>query len=209
MPCCGVPLSGCYANHTPAATTKKGVYSVRDDGLTNDHFELRLPRDGRADLSTQDAGLWLVDSQTGEGCMSIALGFFQRWAQANPDKRFATVCSHVFSPSDPMLAWTGALRNVSVVTTFCAGLSPEDRSLRLQSLRRYIEFGIPCVAVLIEPERWSDVLGSHSARVEGLKETLYVPSQPHSVSVACPALPDGIWLLVPVEEDDEEEGAEK
>lgn len=151
--------TGCVVNHSRWAarkTNRDRGYDVTRNGLVNDCLQLKLPHDGKPSLAAFDHLLWRVDSESGEGSLSIALGIFQNLAQANPDKRFCALCAHTFRPSDAMLAWTAALRNVWVGHTVSAGLSEEALEVRFRSIRRYIEYRIPSVVWIVTSSRWDN-----------------------------------------------------
>lgn len=161
-PCFTVPGdsgSGCYVNQTRWAKrlrNRRNDYNVIHNGLVNDCLRIRIPHDGKSDLSSFRQERWRVDSESGEGSLSISLGILQTWAQSNPDKYFCTMCSHTFRPSDAMLAWTASLGRVWVGHTLSAGLSEEDVEMRLAALKRFREFRIPYVVWLVTHHGWEN-----------------------------------------------------
>lgn len=119
-------------------------------------LRLRLPLDGSADLSEYDQPFWLVDSRSADGSISVALGLLQTWAQANPSKRFAAICQHRFLPSETMLAWAGALGNVSVGTFLSTDMNEAEIALRLRAVAHYRDFGVRCLLLLLPTDQLHD-----------------------------------------------------
>jgi hypothetical protein len=101
--------------------------------------------------------MWRVDAESTDGALSVSLGVFQAWAEANPDHRLMTICSHQFSPSDEMLAWLSALRNAwTGHTVAAAGLSPEEVDMRFASIRRFLDWGVACAVWIVTHPTWDN-----------------------------------------------------
>lgn len=126
------------------------------NGLVNPHMHVRLPSDGRPDLSRYRRELWRMDAESTDGAMSLALGIVQAWSERNADKRFLTIASHHVRPSDQMLAWAAALGNLWVGTTLSAWFHPSEGDVRLESLARLLRFGVPSVAFVVTRPAWDN-----------------------------------------------------
>jgi len=144
--------AACYANWTRHANRMRAIdptWDVSRNGLVNPHMHIRLPADGRPDLSRYRRPLWRMDAESADGAMSLALGIVQAWAERNADKRFLTICSHHTRPADEMLAWAAALGNLWVGTTLSEWFGRSESDMRLESLARLIGFGVPSVAFVV------------------------------------------------------------
>jgi len=144
--------AACYANWTRHANRMRAIdptWDVSRNGLVNPHMHIRLPADGRPDLSRYRRQLWRMDAESADGAMSLGLGIVQAWAERNADKRFLTICSHHVRPSDEMLAWAAALANLWVGTTLSGWFDRSESDMRLESLARLIRFGVPSVAFVV------------------------------------------------------------
>jgi len=144
--------AACYANWTRHANRMRAIdptWDVSRNGLVNPHMHVRLPADGRPDLSRYRRQLWRMDAESADGAMSLGLGIVQAWAERNAEKRFLTICSHHVRPSDEMLAWAAALGNLWVGTTLSGWFGQSESEARLESLARLIRFGVPSVAFVV------------------------------------------------------------
>jgi len=150
--------ASCYANWTRHANRMRAIdptWDVSRNGLVNPHIHIRLPSDGRPDLSRYRRQLWRMDAESADGAMSLGLGIVQAWAERNPAKRFLTICSHHVRPSDEMLAWAAALGNLWVGTTLSGWFDRSESDIRLESLARLLRFGVPSVAFVVTHWYWS------------------------------------------------------
>ena len=160
----GGSASGCFANypeyvrhgHVTRADRRGGAFDIVSNGLTNNLMRIRLPADGSRDLSWTRRERWLVDADSADGSLSIALGFLQCWAEANPRKWFTTTCSHAIRPSDEMLSWLSALPNVLVGHTLSASFSPRELAMRFGAIERFRDWGIPCVISITTHRSWDN-----------------------------------------------------
>jgi len=151
--------SSCYANWTRWARQRRsrdGHFDVAVNGLTNDLMRIGIPRDGDASLARYEQRQWRVDAESTDGALSIALGIFQVWCEANPEHRLFTLCSHAVRPSDEMLCWLAAMRNCWTGHTVSGGLSSEELGVRFGAIERFISFGIPCVIWLVTHRTWNN-----------------------------------------------------
>ena len=152
--------TGCYANHTKWAglpESRKHGFDVTRNGLTNRLMKVRLPLDGSPSLARWKGRIWRVDAESTDGALSISLGIFQVFAEANPTHRLMTICSHQFRPPDEMLAWLSALRNAWTGHTVAAGgLSPDELDVRFDSIRRFLDWGVPCAIWIVTHPDWDD-----------------------------------------------------
>ncbi len=182
--------AACYANWTRHANKMRAIdptWDVSRNGLVNPHMHVRLPSDGRPDLSRYPQLLWRVDAESADGAMSLGLGIVQSWSEWNPDKRFLAVCSHQVRPSDEMLAWAAALGNLWVGTTLSAWFDPSEGELRLESLARLLRFGVPSVAFLVTHPGWDNRRAADAALK--LLPPDRVIEVPHQTGVARQGLP--------------------
>jgi hypothetical protein len=151
---------GCYVGRAPYAQTvemqQQQRFSVVHNGLRNEVLKLRLPTSGSASLAKWPRKLWRVDAESSDGALSISLGVFQMWAEANPAKRFVTICSHGFRPSDEMLLWLAALPNVWVGNTLSAWFAEDELESRVAAVRRFIGFGVPTVIWITTHPQWDN-----------------------------------------------------
>jgi len=156
-----VRTTGCYANHTKWAgrsTNRSAGFDVTRNGLTNRLMTIRLPLDGSPSLARWKGRMWRVDAESTDGALSISLGIYQVWCEANPTHRLMTICSHQFRPPDEMLAWLSALRNAWTGHTVAAeGLSPEELEVRFASIRRYLAWGVPCAIWIVTHPSWDNL----------------------------------------------------
>jgi hypothetical protein len=154
----GEDEGGCYVEHGKWAN-RHGIvesYDITANGLTNCILGVRIPASGSADLSRRSGYLFRTDAESTDGAMSISLGLVQMWAESNPQKRFMTICSHVFRPSDGMMAWLSALRNLWVGHTVSAWLSDEELEARFASIERFLRWGIPSVIWVATHRDWQN-----------------------------------------------------
>ena len=154
----GNKWSGCYANHSVFATlnSKKG-FDVTSNGWkrgTKGFFHVWLPRDDAYDLSRYASKLWRMDSETSTICLSLALGITQRWAEANPDKKFVGISSDFFQVSVDMLRWAARCRNVVVGHTLSSWFSVEELKHRIHQARRFQANGVATVLWLATRADW-------------------------------------------------------
>jgi len=165
LPCYAEPgrCHGCFANLDRWAMRKQNVavgYNVIHNSLVNDRGWLRIPRDGDWCLSstppTADPALWRVDSESGDGSMSIALGLIQRYAEATPEQWFFTFASHAFAPTDEALDWMASLGNAWVLHTLSGCFSEQELDVRFRSFERYLDAGVPSVAYVVTSGSWDD-----------------------------------------------------
>lgn len=156
---------GCFANESKVAGRSRHIgFDVARNGLVNDALLIRLPKSGSRSLTRYDQDLWRVDSESADGCLSVALGLLQGWAEANPQAWFFTICSHAARPSDGMLAWLAILRNAWCGHTVSAAFSPEDLDVRFDAARRFLDWGIPGIIWIATRVGWDNAAVLRRAR---------------------------------------------
>jgi hypothetical protein len=105
--------------------------------------------------------LWEISPDGPDGSAAIALGLLQTLAEANPEMGFTATCSHRVHVSDTMLDWLARLGNAWVQHVFCGefGKPDEGENLhRFEQLRRFRDFGVPTVALIVTRGDWPNSL---------------------------------------------------
>jgi hypothetical protein len=172
LPKCDAPCyrgehsAGCYANETEYArqdVNQNRDFDTAQNGITNDALSIRLPVTGNASLRRYglrgrdgERPVWRVDSESADGAMSIALGNLQVFAEANPEMRFVSICSHAVRPSNAMLCWLGALSNIWVGSTVSGWLDPGELDHRFRAIERFISYDIPSVVWITTHPTWDN-----------------------------------------------------
>lgn len=167
-------LNGCFANCTEFARqhqNKQRGYNVAFNGAINNCAKIRLPRGEDFvlpppylhDPLTQPK-LYRVDGESTDGSLSISLGLFQRFAEANPDYIFQTFCSNYFRPSDEKLNWLASLPNCWTIHTLSGWFLHDERGelltdefeSRLSAIIRFIAFGVPVAISICTRPDWNN-----------------------------------------------------
>jgi len=142
---CGGRATG---GHGPAASSEVAI-----DPLVSGGGWIHIPSDDDWSLASPppncDPPLWRIDSAGGDGSSSIALALIQRYAEATPGQWFFTLASHAFAPTDEALEWMASLGNAWVLHGLSGSLSEDEVDLRLRSLERYLDAGVPSVAHVV------------------------------------------------------------
>lgn len=105
--------------------------------------------------------LWQISPDGPDGSAAVALGLLQTLAEANPEMGFTATCSHGVHVSDTMLDWLARLGNAWVQHVFCGefGKPDEGENLhRFEQLRRFRDFGVPTVALIVTRGDWPNSL---------------------------------------------------
>jgi hypothetical protein len=120
-------------------------------------MRIRLPHSGSALLSkVHRSRTWRVDCESTDGAMSVSLGLLQSWAERNPKHRFFTIASHCFRPSDEVLAWAAALRNLWVGHTVSAAFHETELDVRFAAIGRFLKCRIPSVVWIVTHAGWDN-----------------------------------------------------
>lgn len=152
---CGLPCyadaegkGGCYANSTVYATfRRKSGYDVIYNGIfprNASYFALKLPKHSYS-LSAYKTKIWRVDSETSDLSLSMALGIAQKWAAANPDKKFTGISSNYFFVPNEQLREAASLRNFVAGHTLSGWFGEDDLENRVRAIKRFLAFGVPSV----------------------------------------------------------------
>lgn len=171
---------GCYANLTIHAEFRKGKevpYNVIYNGLlpgTESWFKVKVPKN--YDLSMYPRRNWRVDSETSTACLSLALGLMQRFAEANPSKRFTGISSDYFFVPDEALSWAARCGNIVVGHTVSSWFSPDDLHNRIEQALRFQRLGVPTVLWVATNPEW-DEANPESRRLVDAAVGLFNPCQ--------------------------------
>ena len=161
LPCFQEPdgRGGCFANRTPWALREeqqRADFNVVHNGVVNHLLKIYLPLCRHPSLDEFPGTLWRVDAESTDGSLSISLGLFQTWAEANRDKHFTTLSSDFFRPEDAMMAWLTALPNVWVGHTVSAWFSPLELEDKFTAIRRFLDFGVPTAVWITTRPGWDN-----------------------------------------------------
>lgn len=156
----GVLQSGCFAQTTAFAMIRwNSGFDITLNGYkpgTENFFSLTLPKDGNYDLSMYRPRIFRCDSESSTSCLTLSLGTVQRWAAANPDKIFSTVCSAYFRVPAARLREASACGNIVAGVSLSSWVGLDDLQNRIAEARRYQKHGVPVVLWVATNQRWTD-----------------------------------------------------
>jgi len=131
----------CYANDSVYSRMTKGFNICRNGINGAPGFHVSTPLNWELKKKGYPK-IWRCDSESSTSCLSLAIGFTQRWAQANPDKWFVGISSDYFHVPDIMLEWAARLRNIVVGHTISSWFSPDETRSRVAQALRWQELGV-------------------------------------------------------------------